>query len=138
MILESAQLLCTALRLNGAEHLAKYSITHINHPSNVWARQSRANYVWLLKHMKALSDEYTFRKGKIHKTYRELYEDLEKGAEYIVDGELTPFANCAARQDMGINYKHIEDVPTAYRLYLIDRWQNDKLKPKWTNRSRPF
>ena len=88
--------------------------------------------------MKALSDEYTFRSGKVHKTYRELYDDLEKGAEYIADGDLTPFANCAARQDMGINYKHIEDVPTAYRLYLIDRWQNDKLKPKWTNRSRPF
>ena len=54
------------------------------------------------------------------------------------DKSLTVFANCAARQDMGINYKHVEDVPTAYRLYLIDRWERDKRIPKWTNRSRPF
>lgn len=138
MLLESAQLLCTALRLNDAAHLAKYGTTHINHPSNIWARQSRSNYVWLLNHMKGLADEYTFRTGKIHKTYRELYDDLVKGSEFIPDGELTPFANCAARQDMGINYKHVLDVPEAYRLYLIARWERDKLTPKWTNRSRPF
>ena len=138
MILESAQMLCTALHLNDASHLAKYKTTHANHPSNVWVREGRENYNWLLQHMKALSDEYTFRTGKVHKTYRELYGDLAKGAEFIPDKSLTPFANCAARQDMGINYKHLDDVPMAYRLYLIDRWERDKLVPKWTNRSRPF
>lgn len=138
MILESAQMLCTALHLNGASHLAKYKITHANHPSNVWVRESRANYNWLLHHMKALSDEYTYRTGKVHKTYRELYDHLVAGSDYMPDKSLTVFANCAARQDMGINYKHVEDVPTAYRLYLIDRWERDKLIPKWTNRSRPF
>ena len=138
MILESAQMLCTALHLNNASHLAKYRITHANHPSNIWVREGRANYNWLLQHMKALADEYTYRTGKTHKTYRDLYEDLVKGSELIPDKPLTPFANCAARQDMGINYKHLEDVPMAYRLYLVDRWERDKLVPKWTNRSRPF
>jgi hypothetical protein len=138
MLLESAQLLCTALRIHNAGHLAKYGITHINHPSNVWARQTKDNYLWLLSHMKALADEYTFRRDKVHKTYRELYDDLVKGAEYIPEGPLTPFANCAARLDMGISYKHVDDVPSAYRMYLIARWERDKLKPKWTNRSRPF
>jgi hypothetical protein len=88
--------------------------------------------------MKALSDEYTYRTGKVHKTYRELYDDLVAGSNHMPDKSITPFANCAARQDMGINYKHLEDVPTAYRHYLVDRWERDKLIPKWTNRSRPF
>lgn len=138
MLLESAQLLCTALRVHGAPELAKYGITHINHPSNVWARQTRENYAWLLSHMKGLADEYTFRTGKTHKTYRELYDDLVKGVDAIPEGQLTPFANCAARQDMGINFKHMDNVPEAYKLYLVARWERDKLIPKWTNRSRPF
>ena len=138
MILESAQMLCTALHLNNASHLAKYKTTHKNHPSNVWVRENKANYNWLLQHMEALSHEYTYRTGKVHKTYRELYQDLVAGEVYLPEGNLTTFANCAARQDMGISYKHLEDVPMAYRLYLIDRWEHDKLVPKWTNRSKPF
>lgn len=138
MILESAQMLCTALHMHGASHLAKYRTTHANHPSNIWTRENRSNYTWLLYHMKGLSDEYNFRTGKNHKTYVELYDDLTKGAELLPEGDITKFANCAARQDMNINYKHLDDVCLAYRLYLIDRWNSDKIPPKWTKRSKPF
>ena len=138
MVLESAQMLCTALHEHGASHLAKYKPTHKNHPSNVWCRETRLNYGWLLMHFKALADEYTYRTGKVHKSYRELYSDLVKGANYIPYGKLTPYANCAARKDMNIDYKHITDVPKAYKLYLADRWATDKLIPKWTKRTRPF
>lgn len=137
MTLESAQMLCTALHEHGASHLAKYKPTHKNHPCNVWCRETRSNYGWLLMHFRALFDEYTFRTGKIHKS-SELYDDLVKGAKYIPADHLTPFVNCAARQDMNICYKHIFDVTEAYQLYLADRWANDKLTPKWTNRQRPF
>jgi hypothetical protein len=138
MILESAQMLCTALHMHGASHLAKYRVTHANHPSNIWVRENRSNYLWLLQHMKALSDEYNFRTGKMHKTYKELYDDLVAGASFIPDGGISKFANCAARQDMNINYKHVDDVCLAYRLYLKDRWASDKILPKWTGRLRPF
>lgn len=137
MVLESAQMLCTALHEHGASDLAKYKPTHVNHPCNMWCRATRLNYGWLLMHFRALCDEFTFRTGNIHKSSL-LYDDLVAGASHIPDGPLTEFANCAARSDMNIDYKHVDDVCTAYQLYLQDRWANDKLTPKWTNRHRPF
>lgn len=159
MILESAQMLCTALNEHGALDKVKigetktgkskydyyfkntsikaYKPTHTNHPSNIWCRENRMNYGWLLMHMKALADEYEYRMGRKHASLY-MYDELVKGAQHIPNGNLTPIANCAARQDMGINYKHIKNVQQAYKLYLVDRWATDKLTPKWTKRKRPF
>ena len=71
MILESAQMLCTAHHCYGnAEQKLNvpYKQAHLNHPSTIWARKSRATYRWLYLHMMALGDEYTKRYGKIHLT----------------------------------------------------------------------
>lgn len=159
MILESAQMLCTALYQHGGldktqvsttdkgkpiyeyhfknTNIKAYKPTHVNHPSNVWCRETRLNYGWLLAHMRSLSDEYTHRTGKTHASMY-MYSHLVSGSRFIPTGSLTKIANCAARTDLGISYKHLDDVHEAYRLYLIDRWANDKLTPKWTNRKRPF
>lgn len=137
MILESAQMLCTALHVNGASQLAKYKKTHENHPSNVWARTSDSNYQWLLDHFKALCDEYEFRYSKTHASF-DLYSDLIAGKSHIPAGPLTPFANCAARSDMCIDFKSETDVPTAYQKYLVARWNTDKSKPKWSVRGEPI
>lgn len=88
MILETAQLLSTAHRvLDGEPIIGKsttgrnvkrwilsepresvlYHATHINHPSAVWVRQSKNNYVWLYDLFAALLYEYTYRYGKTHK-----------------------------------------------------------------------
>jgi len=73
MILESAQLLSTALVEYGEK--APYKATHKNHPSAIWARQSRKNWKWLHKLALALCAEYTHRYGKIHKA-EPLLKDL--------------------------------------------------------------
>lgn len=88
MIIEYSQLLSTAHRvLDGVESVglsktgrkqkryvlpdrrefAFYSATHINHPSAIWVRKSRDNYVWLYQLLDSLCKEYTYRYGKIHK-----------------------------------------------------------------------
>lgn len=88
MVLEYSQILSTAHRLcDGTETIglsksgrkAKrwilndsreefiYSATHINHPSTVWARQSKEIYMWLGSLLKELCKEYTYRYGKVHK-----------------------------------------------------------------------
>ena len=64
MILESAQLLCSAHHMLDSEIDVPYKLTHKNHPSAVWTRQSKQNYAWLYFHMLALGDEYTKRYGK--------------------------------------------------------------------------
>jgi hypothetical protein len=87
MILEYAQLLSTAHRiLDGVlstgvsasgrkktvyvladnRDTVLYSVTHVNHPSAVWVRQSDKNYDWLFALFQALMDEYTYRYGKVH------------------------------------------------------------------------
>ena len=70
MILESCQLLCTAHWMTDGE--APYKKTHINHPSNKWARESLSNYVWLCDMTMELCKEYTHRYGKRHKTQQHL------------------------------------------------------------------
>lgn len=138
MILESAQMLCTVLHECGRGNLAKYKSTHKNHPCTLWAAQTSENYKWLYMHFIALAEEYTYRTGKEHKSYKDCRLDLASGLQYIVPGPQTPFTNCAARKDLNIDYKPMLDVHFAYKLYLIDRWNTDKRAPKWTNRTRPF
>ena len=97
MILESAQLLCTAhrvldgIKLENLEILRKnkvrkvtryyledacrndglYKATHVNHPCSIWVRESSANYYWLYGHMRYLNSVYLERFGKTHKVFRE-------------------------------------------------------------------
>ncbi len=119
MILESAQLMCTAARSFGIE--AVYRSTHLNHPCSIWVRTSRENYAWLLEHFKALCNEYTKRYGKVHKCmeYLPLFEQYQ---QVIPSDKLTPFVNCT-------NFKHIDDVCAAYKLCLDEKWKNDKKTP---------
>ena len=83
MILESAQMLCSAKRkLDGIPYYAKtkngrkikryklenaneeaiiYKAGWLNHPSTQWVMKSAYNYVWLYRHMMALNVEYKLR-----------------------------------------------------------------------------
>lgn len=131
MVTESAQMLSTAITVNGGE--GPYKISHLNHPCTVWARQTQGNYMWLFLHFVGLYSEYTNRYGKTHKCeqYTNIFLD---NILLIPEGNQTPFANCAARKDLDICYKHIDDTCEAYRLYLDHRWKIDKHKPTWRNR----
>lgn len=71
MVLESAQLLSTAHHIHSSEHKHRvYSMTHVNHPSAIWARSNAACYDWLARHMSALADEYRYRYGREHECMR--------------------------------------------------------------------
>ena len=70
MILESAQMLCTAHHeIMGDDADVPYKRAHVNHPSTIWARRSAQNYVWLYDHFVALAQEYKKRYGKDHLSY---------------------------------------------------------------------
>ena len=69
MILESAQMLCTAHHAcpTDAQRPEKfYKQAHLNHPSTIWVRTTTENYEWMVIHALALCEEYTHRYGKIH------------------------------------------------------------------------
>ena len=149
MILETAQLLSTAHRLlDGIEYVGQtatgrkarrwsldhdretilYQATHINHPSAVWCRQSKANYHWLHQHFCALLKEYTYRYGKQHKCQHMAFF-LGLFPKNIPDGEFTPVTPAMAPE-----YIISNDSVINYRNY----YKSGKTHlHKWTKRQPP-
>lgn len=126
MILETGQLLSTAHHVAGTGGC--YKVTHKNHPSAVWARESTGNYRWLYAHLEALSDEYTKRYGKVHKTWREHSEALRSCPEGIPLG-----AQTAPPQCMPDECKN-SDTVVAYLIYYnhkADEWAQKGSPMKW-------
>ena len=66
MILESAQMLCTAHHHYNIFTDVPYKKAHYNHPSTIWVRQNKNHYRWLYNHMIGLGQEYEDRYGKTH------------------------------------------------------------------------
>jgi hypothetical protein len=134
MILESAQLLSTAHRVidgtqtielvngrkrkrwsldNPALDSVLYKATHVNHPSSVWVRQSSENYFYLATLLWDLSDEYTYRYGKIHKCMNTgliqmLFENLPKNIPSKQFTEPTPAMpdECIIKGDVIASYRN--------------------------------
>jgi len=129
MILESAQMLSTAVRvLSPDTDLSVYKVAYLNHPCTIWARQSRDNFKWLLSHMSHL----WLQKGGEHKSAR-LIPDLDHYGftGYFPNEELTPFANCARNLERGVDYSEHADTHEAYRLYMNDRWKETNITLTW-------
>lgn len=151
MVLESAQLLCTAHRvLDGAKDPKSrayvlpepsetdlyYKASHVNHPCAIWARSTSANYIWLSNMLNALCDEYYFRYGsrkKVpvhHKVARTgLNVALMRLPDNISDGPLTAFS-----LSMPDEYKVPGDPVSSYRAYYLG---DKRGLLKYTQRSAP-
>jgi hypothetical protein len=154
MILEYAQLLCTAHRVcDGTEVLGLspsgrkqkqwrlederdavlYKATHINHPSAKWARHSLDNYQWLFKLWIELMREYHFRYGKIHSCMR-----LAKHLRFPPTKISTTEQFSAPWRAMPEEFKEPRDVPEytvkSYRNYYNGAKMN---MFKWKNRPTP-
>jgi hypothetical protein len=136
MLVEYAQLMSTAhrvldgkevTRLNKANRTMKtydhptiydqylYKSCHVNHPSNIWLRQSKENYEWLYEMWLCLHKEFQIRYGdhKYHKSVAKLKSILKNPPANIPD---TPFTE--PTQAMPNDVKN-ECSVTAYRDYYI-------------------
>ena len=150
MILEYAQLLSTAHRvLDGVltvglsesgrkrqlyvlqDDLDKilYSATHVNHPSAVWVRQSKQNYVWLMQMWACLLQEYTYRYGKTHACARLL------GALAEIPHNLQEKPFTEPTPAMPDECKIAGDSLASYHKYYIEK---KKHFAKWTKRQVPL
>jgi len=138
MILESAQMLCTAHHVYGnAEQKLNvpYKQAHLNHPPTVWLFESAYNYRWLYLHMMALNDEYKKRYNhtKNHVTIDKLGDILKhppKNAKY----------NKIATEPTPANAEHCKvpgDAVASYRKYYIlekkrfATWKAPAKIPEW-------
>ena len=126
MILETAQMLCTAARALGSE--APYGATHKKHPCTIWASTSQGNWDWLIRHGMALCAEYTKRYGKVHKS-QAVIEHCKNLKLAFGSQHQTPFP-----QAMPPQYKD-DCAVTAYRAYYhgekayFATWKTQK--PDW-------
>ena len=122
MILETAQMLCTAHRhLDGdeqADKLGMYKTAHLNHPSTQWVRGSLLQYEWTYHLFKFLCDEYTYRFNKVHKTDAKLRKVL-KTPPYALHLAFAPEEYTQPPQCMPDQYKVPDDAVQAYRNYYI-------------------
>jgi hypothetical protein len=151
MILEYAQLLCTAHRIiDGTERVVLsdsgrkkkvwqlederdqllYSATHVNHPSAIWARSNSCSYEWLYKLFCATCDEYTYRYGKTHVTDTKLRDVLKKHPSRIGKAHMWIGPTPAMPDECKVP----GDPLASYKKYYIDKKAD---MAKWTNREPP-
>ena len=129
MVLETAQLLCSAFPVGAAP----YKRTHYNHPCAIWTRSSCANALWLAEHGLALAFEYNYRYGgKAHASAEVIHWCIRNlSMAGLPDVERTMFALA-----MPDEYKQADPVE-AYRAYYrggkagIAAWNKGRQAPSW-------
>lgn len=137
MVLETAQLLSTAVRTCSPFGLLKetdevlYKPTHVNHPCAVWVRSSTGSFVWTTNLFRALSAEYTFRYGKIHKSsaLSRFFDPVPAGIPWVPEWVEPPLCMPDEYKD-GID----GDPVKSYRNYYRD---GKKSLHSWKIRGAP-
>ena len=139
MALETTQLLSTAWWVSDPNQAKQwcdqgliYRKTHEKHPSAIWSRECKENYIWLCHLGLALCKEYAYRFDKQptdHKCYSKLMflithvPPLNNNCGYITTPKLA----------MPDQYKS-DDAVLAYRTYYL----NDKQRMLvWRKRNPP-
>ena len=150
---EYKQMLCTAHRVldgemyidrtkNGArikrwkhpdrkmnKHL--YLAGHVNHPTNIWLRECRENYMLMYTYYRLICDEYTYRYGKEHgtKEYWWLLREPPKNIPSL--GKTTPVPQAMKQYPECM----VEgDSIQAYRNFYVTA---KKSFATWKERGRP-
>lgn len=140
MILETTQLLSTCQHMVNSsqaeiwtEENRIYRKTHMNHPSSLWTRECRENYIWLCHLGLALCREYAYRydkKPEDHKCHSKLMFLITHVPSQLPsnNGVIT-----IPKMAMPDKYK-CENPVQAYRTYYL----NDKQKMLvWRKRGPP-
>ena len=132
MLLESAQMLSTAVQNYMGRIEELYKPAYPNHPMTKWVGSTFSNFQWTLENAVFISQEYTKRFKKLHKSSRILnviydnqyYKD-------IPDERFTEPPQC-----MPDEYKD-KDYVTAYRRYYNNdkkyfaKWEKGRSCPEW-------
>lgn len=118
MIVEYTQILSAAHHVCGGTDAKIYKLTHKNHPSAVWIRQSLSHYNWVLTCAIELCHLYHQRTGKRHATEDILVELCHEPniddigfcePPAVIDDDLKPLA-------------FIKGVAHAYQVYLVRKF----------------
>lgn len=134
-ILESAQLLSTAHRIIDGGFISKdmdeniYKVSHQFHPSFIWVKSSRANYMYLFRLFEELLKEYTYRYSAQHSS-KKLLEYLKYPPMGMLEEEFTKFTQVVpedCRSDNPVDayrkyYKEYKQHLLEYRIREYPKW----------------
>ena len=132
MLVEYTQLLSASSRLSGVEQ--GYRLSHAKHPDTLWLLESLENWKLLKILTYHLHEEYKFRYGKEHASYK-IAKDLE--LPNLESKGITIPPQCMPNQYKGSN------VIIAYRNYYIGEkarfatWKGRDI-PSWFNYDEMF
>jgi hypothetical protein len=152
MILESAQMMCTAIRMHmGLEDTPReelpeelkflYKKAHPKHGSTIWVGECFRNFQWLFSHVVQMHSQHKHRFGTRHKSFRVAREAwfflVNKRAEHKFilperNNKITP-----PYMAFGPELEHLKDPSDpvgSYRKFYVA----DKAKfATWTNSEPP-
>ena len=145
MRLELAQLACGAHHVTGTNpSIIPYKLTHKNHPSAIWTRESLSNYNYVIELGLALCDELKFRNGTEFQKLYEVFEWLKNNKPNIEDKGFTRPRLAINFEQIGVNelvQKHLNDetdlewAVNNYRQYYNVGKQH---LYAWKNRTKPY
>ncbi len=139
MIIESAQMLASALRRHGArdgempltQKGTPFGNAFPNHPCTRWVGDNKMNFTWLLHHAYALLDQYKLRYGKNHATGTAIRWMGNMDA-------LLPWGNNNYDFALAMPDQYKRKCPVeSYRLYYrtekarFAKWEKGVPKPYW-------
>lgn len=147
IIIEGSQLLAAAYSL---ERLAQPDCPrtqkgtprvhgHYNHPMSKWVRENKINFKWALRHIEALSEEYTYRFEDVHYTHT-FIEWCYNNFPELPEGQLTEHPQC-----FRISYPQCivpgNPIQGYWNYYNIAKtsfkFKNKIVKATWTKRPIP-
>ena len=136
MILESAQMLSTAVQRYTGRIEELYKPAYPNHPMTKWVGDCRDNFEWAMRNAHGIHEEYVSRYSKVHKSSNILNiiwnDNLKKE---IPEGNFTTPPQCMPDEYKNKNYV------TAYRKYYqgekkyFAKWEKGRSVPKWWRHS---
>jgi len=153
MIIEYAQLMSTAHRvLDGESYYGKtangrriqrwlhpdsvmettlYKASHVKHPSGIWTRKSKQNYLWLYSMWTELNTEFMYRYNKNvpHESFRKLEKVLAETPTQMYDSGF-----CEPYPAMPDDVKYESSIK-SYHEYYIKYKQH---LARWTKRGEPY
>jgi len=137
MILESVQIMNTALDSRGLSDYTFYGSTHVGHPCVKWAAESWNNMEWLLQLTHYLNKEYRrrYENSENHSSYQKVLDNWYDDGWLLPaeDEGYTEFAQ--AMPDDVKNADAIRAYRDYYRQYkATEDWfayEKSRSEPKW-------
>ena len=110
-----------------------FKASHVNHPTNIWVRECKENYMLMFTYYKLICDEYTHRYNKYHGAM-DFWDILREPPKNIPSfGKHTPipqamkqFPECMVKGDSIQAYRNFYKV--AKKSFAT--WKNRE-RPEW-------